>query len=71
MQLLSGSKVSLITFYKAWLNKEKTIYCQLNKFQREGSLVYGFVWTPFRKNEFMNQFNGHENDIDGLSVQVE
>lgn len=27
MQLTSGSRVSLVAFYRAFINKEKTIYC--------------------------------------------
>jgi ABC-type proline/glycine betaine transport system substrate-binding protein len=53
MELDQVKEVSLLNFYKCFVRKEKAIYAQLNKFCREGRIVYGYIWTPHAKDEFM------------------
>lgn len=46
---IPDSRVSLLAFYSQFLKREKSIYCYLNKFKREGSLVYGVCWSNLTK----------------------
>jgi len=68
LKLDSESAVSLVSFYKTFLCKERAIYVQLNKFSREGTLVYGYLWSTYDKEKFMQQFYGHEDE--GIDYSV-
>lgn len=48
--------VSLMAFYSQFLKRERAIYCFLNKFRREGSLVYGYCWSSLPKPKFLDLF---------------
>lgn len=39
------------------------ICCYLNKFKREGSLVYGVCWSHLNKPQLLEAFYGSEDDI--------
>ena len=56
-----NSEVSLLAFYMQFVKREKAIYCNLNKFRREGSLVYGVCWSNLEKLELIETFYGPEN----------
>ena len=47
-----NSEVSLLAFYMQFVKREKAIYCNLNMFRREGTLVYGVCWSNLTKEEF-------------------
>jgi len=57
------SKVSLLTFYLQFLRKEKLIYLNLNKFKREGTIVYGVCWSYLDKAQLLEAFYGPEIDL--------
>jgi len=38
--------VSLIEIYRLFLQKEKALYCSLNKLKKEDKLFLGFCWIP-------------------------
>jgi len=60
---LMSSQASLISIYLQFLRREKSIYTQLNKFQREGTLVYGFMWSPYPKHLFLENFYGPDEGL--------
>jgi len=58
MQKISSKKeineanpVSLLEVYKVFLQKEKILYSNLNKFKTEDKLFLGFCWIPKADNE--------------------
>jgi V-type H+-transporting ATPase subunit a len=53
----------VIAFYSQFLRREKSIYCYLNKFRREGSLVYGVCWSPLNKPQLLEAFYGPSDDL--------
>ena len=63
IQKIQGSEISLITFYQQFLRKEKLIYLSLNKFKREGTIVYGVGWSYLNKAELIEAFYGSDTDL--------
>jgi len=51
-------EVSLCMFYLQFIRREKAIFHCLNMLTREGSLVHGYVWSPYSKDEFIERFYG-------------
>ena len=43
---LDANVVSLLEVYKLFLQKEKVLYSNLNKFKVEDKLYIGFCWIP-------------------------
>ncbi len=55
--------VSLIAFYTQFIKKEKLIYLSMNKFKREGTIVYGVCWSYLDKTQLLEAFYGPEADL--------
>ena len=53
----------MLTFYLHFMRKEKLIYLSLNKFKREGTIVYGVCWSYLNKVQLLEAFYGPETDL--------
>jgi vacuolar-type H+-ATPase subunit I/STV1 len=57
------TRISLLAFYQQFVEKEKAIYSELNKFKRENSFVIAVCWSPLNKPDFLETFYGDETNL--------